>query len=116
MSRLTSDFFVANLIRRVNAKGGFAAVVKRGAFDAGAIHILVRQRGLDLTLYGPAPQQYYDDERPIDRWFFHNKNIVNDEDVARFVESETGFDRDFWLLELEIDLKHIELPFEIMTP
>lgn len=115
MARLTSDFFVSSLIRRVASEGGFAAVTKRGAAEAGAVYIALRDRFGGIQLYGPAPQQAYGQDRPVDRYFLRNESITNDEDINKFVEAEARFDSDFWLIELEIDLSRSELPFEVMT-
>jgi hypothetical protein len=114
MARLTSDFYVAHLMRRVASEGGFAAIIKRGASEAGAVYIALRQRSGAMTLYGPAPQQAYQDDHPVDRFFYLRDTVSNDADISTFVEAETRFDRDFWLVELDIDTEQKSLPFEIM--
>ena len=56
-SRLTSAIFVSALIRRVNGEGGFAAVVRHGSDEAGAIFICVPGGfGEGTTLFAQAPQ------------------------------------------------------------
>jgi hypothetical protein len=115
MPRLTSDFFVAQLMRRVSSDGGFAAIIKKGASEAGAVYITVRERSGAVTLYGPAPQQAYQDDHPADRFFYLRDTVSSDADISQFVEAETRFDRDFWLVELDIDTDRKSLPFEIMT-
>ncbi len=40
--RLTSEFWVAALVRRVNGTGAFAALSNKGAAEAGAIFIKFR--------------------------------------------------------------------------
>ena len=67
--RITSDFWVSALTRRVFAEGGFAAVDRRGAAEAGAIFVVTRNRLGQSTLFGPAPQSAYDSARPDDRQF-----------------------------------------------
>ncbi|MEP2580565.1 MAG: DUF1491 family protein, partial [Roseibium sp.] len=37
--RVTSEFFVSALVRRVFGEGGFAAVSRRGAPEAGAVFV-----------------------------------------------------------------------------
>ncbi|MGL4487955.1 MAG: DUF1491 family protein [Rhizobiaceae bacterium] len=115
MARLTSDFFVSQMIRRVSGEGGFAAIVKKGSSEAGAIYAAVRQRSGTIDFYGPAPQQSYDSERPVDRYFLKIEHITSDQDIAAFTEREKRFDPDFWLIELEIDPGQTALPFEITT-
>ncbi len=113
MARLTSDFYVAHLMRRVAGAGGFAAILKKGASEAGAVYIVVRERFGALRLYGPAPQQAYQQDRPSDRYFLKLDAVTNDEDINKFVDSEARFDPDFWLVELEMD--QADLPFEVTT-
>ena len=75
--RVTSDFWVSALLRRVFGAGGFAAVVNRGATEAGAVFVLARGRLGEVALYGPAPQTSYDSAKPDDR-FFVNRIIAED--------------------------------------
>ena len=58
--RVTTDLWVSALLRRVFGAGGFAAVVKRGATEAGAVFVLARTAAwARLPLFGPAPQTSY---------------------------------------------------------
>lgn len=116
MARLTSAFFVAQLIRRVNGGGGFAAVLKKGAEEAGAIHIVVRPRTGELAFYGPAMQADYDAETTGERRFQRNPAIADDRAVSAFAEKERRFDTDFWLVELDGLDAAAALPFDITTP
>ena len=115
MARLTSDFYVSQLIRRVAGEGGFAAIAKKGATEAGAIYIVVRDRSGALRLFAPAPQQSYKDQRPTDRLFLKIEHVASDEDINKFAETEKRFDPDFWLVELEIAAGQSQLPFETTT-
>jgi hypothetical protein len=67
--RLRTDIFVSALLRRVFAKGDFAAVEKKGAEQAGAIFIRQHFRDGLETLYGPAPQSFFDEEQTGERLF-----------------------------------------------
>jgi hypothetical protein len=115
MARLTSAIFVSAMMRQVMSQGGFAAILRKGAQEAGAVYIIVRERSNDVVLYGPAPQHLYDDERPNARLFAKVERVVSDMDVHDFTEKESRFDPDFWLVELETDAMSNPLPFEIMT-
>lgn len=98
--RITSELFVSQLTRRVFAEGGFAAVVRRGSDMAGAVFVLTRARDGTLTLYGPAPQIFADEEGG--RRFI--REAVEDEaDLQTRFEREARFDPDFWVVELERD-------------
>ena len=65
--RVTTDLWVSALMRRVFGAGGFAAVVNRGATEAGAVFVLARGRLGEVALFGPAPQTSYDSANP-DIW------------------------------------------------
>ena len=98
--RITSDLWVAAVVRRVFAAGGFAAVLKRGALEAGAIFVVTRNRLGEATLYGPAPQASYDSGKPQDRRFQLLIRESADAIEARLAKEER-FDPDLWVVELE---------------
>lgn len=100
--RVTSDLFVSALIRRVFSSGGFAAVERKGASEAGAIFIRQRFRDGLETLYGPAPQSFFE-ERGQDRMFEVRAERAEGEAVAEIVAREARFDPDLWLVEFECD-------------
>ncbi len=99
--RVTTDLWVSALVRRVFGAGGFAAVVKRGAAEAGAVFVLSRGRMGEGALYGPAPQTSYDSAKPDER-FFTLLDAGDDGSVfdAR-LEREKKFDPDIWVVEIE---------------
>lgn len=99
--RLTSDFWVAALVRRVFAAGDFAAVLNKGAVEAGAIHILARDRFGSVTLYRPAPQTSYGEGAVVDRLFSPAGEMAWDE-IEKWLEKERRFDPDIWVVELEL--------------
>lgn len=111
--RLTSDFWVSALTKRLFAEGGFATVLQKGAREAGTIFILLRNRLGQQALYGPAAQAVYDEARPNERRF---TLIAKDDDqtIEKRLERERRFDPDFWLVEIEVtDLDEAERYFEI---
>ncbi|MDB5526322.1 MAG: hypothetical protein JWM58_4085 [Rhizobium sp.] len=101
--RVTTDFFVAALIRRVFSSGGFAAVERRGATEAGTIFIRQRFRDGLETLYAPAPQSVFDESRPDDRRFETRLQKVEPDAVGDIIAREAKFDPDLWVVELEVD-------------
>lgn len=114
--RLTTEFWIAALIRRVFGDGGFAAIVRRGATEAGAAFILVRNRTGKATLFGPAPQATYDAARPDERQFSELAADVEMDIVeARFVK-EARFDPDFWVVEVEPGPTGIRDLISVTTP
>ncbi|QTK79204.1 MULTISPECIES: DUF1491 family protein [Agrobacterium] len=102
--RLKSEMFVSALIRRVFTAGGFAAVEKKGAEEAGAIFVRQRLRDGRENLYGPAPQSFADDEEiRAERRFETRLSGVEADESAALLEKERRFDSDLWVVEIETD-------------
>jgi len=108
MMRVTSDFFVSALVRRVHAHGGFAAVIQRGATEAGAVFIVTRDRLGRVNLYGPAAQTAYDHGKPDDRLFQPLLADAEEAALTARLERERRFDADFWIVELECGGEPVE--------
>jgi len=100
--RLKSDIFVSALIRRVFGQGGFAAVEKKGAEEAGAIFIRQRFRDGLETLYAPAPQNFFGEDDG-QRKFEVRAEKVEAGALGDLLARELRFDPDLWLVELETD-------------
>ena len=113
--RVTSDFFVSALMRRVFGDGGFAAVMRKGAAEAGAVFIVIRGREGDSTLLGPAPQSGYDEERPGGRQFVLLAEKLDDDGLTAWIAREARFDPDVWFVELDTPRPPEDL-LDIMTP
>jgi len=111
--RLTSDFWVSALTRRLQNQGGFAAVIRRGATEAGAVFLVLRGRAGELSLYGPAPQADYDQARPSERLFVPLVRRGNQDEVDAKLEREMRFDPDVWVVELETDEQTLSSMVEI---
>ena len=102
--RVTSELFVSALIRRVFSSGGFAAVERKGAAEAGAIFIRQRSRNGLETLYAPAPQAFFlEDGKPNDRQFEVRLAGADGPAIDAIIAREAKFDSDLWVLELEHD-------------
>ncbi|QDZ01099.1 DUF1491 family protein [Nitratireductor mangrovi] len=112
--RLRSDIFVAALTKRAFAAGGFAAVLNRGASEAGAIFVVFRDRLGGATLYGPAPQTGYADNQ-ASRLFAQAGAELDEEALGKKLERELRFDPDAWVVELEVGLAADQL-IDVMTP
>ncbi|MFG1298319.1 DUF1491 family protein [Xanthobacter sp. V3C-3] len=100
--RLKSAIFVSALIRRAQVEGAFAAVVRRGAEEAGAIFVKVSQLDGTAALYGPAPQSAFDESAPADRLF---SMIIApgrpEADADARIARELKFDPDIFVVEIE---------------
>ena len=99
--RLTTDMYVSALLRRVNATGGFGAVIRRGSDQAGAIYILCRNRHGETTVLAPAPQMLYAEAKPDERFFVAIKSTDDAQVVGKLVDREAKFDPDLWVIEIE---------------
>ncbi len=100
--RVTSDLWVSALVRRIFSDGGFAAMRRRGAREAGAIFVVLRTRLGVWELYGPAPQTSYDDARPSERQFVHMLTASDEDELEKRLAREMRFDPDVWVVEVEI--------------
>lgn len=98
--RVTTDLWVSALVRRIFSGGGFAAVAKRGAAEAGAVFVVVRDRLGGAALFGPAPQTSYDTAKPDER-YFTRYNLEDEAALDMRLEKEKRFDPDIWVVEIE---------------
>jgi hypothetical protein len=114
--RLTSEFWVSQLLRRAFKEGGFAAVMRKGAAEAGSIFIRVRLRSGLSELYGPSPQTSYETDRPQDRLFARILEAAADTEIDAKLEREARFDSDLWIVELELGDAPAASLFAITTP
>jgi hypothetical protein len=105
--RVTTDIWVSALVRRVFADGGFAAVAKRGATEAGAVFLITRSRFGEVSLFGPAMQTVYETARPDERRFMELLSTTDPAAVDARLEKERRFDPDIWIVELETAVKGI---------
>lgn len=99
--RVTSSLWVGAFVRRCFAEGAMAAVVRRGADEAGAILVIVDRLDRTADLYGPAPQTAFADTRPSDRLFQALMEKTAREEVDARLASELRFDPDLWIVEVE---------------
>jgi hypothetical protein len=99
--RVTTDLWVSALLRRVQGEGGFAALLRRGFAQAGAVFIVARTGTGETILFGPAPQTSYSEE-DADRRFIEILRSADEGGISDRLERETRFDPDAWIVELEI--------------
>jgi hypothetical protein len=96
--RLSASIEATGLIRRTEAAGDFAAVLRKGDPDRGALLIVVRRRGSYIACLERrlAPDGRYQWARtgPADSEI--------EEEIAEFLKKRISFDQDLWLIELDI--------------
>jgi hypothetical protein len=96
--RLSASVEATGLIRRTQAAGDFAAVLRKGDPDRGALLIVVRRRGsyvacLERRL-APGGRYHWSRTGPADS--------DTEEEIADFLKKRISFDQDLWLIELDI--------------
>lgn len=107
--RVTSDFFVGALVRKVFADNGFAAISRKGAAEAGAILIVVDRLDGCFDLYSPAPQAFFE-EGDEGRLFEKTHSCAAREEIDARLASEARMDPDFWVVEIESADGTVDLP------
>ncbi|MBO6859233.1 DUF1491 family protein [Roseibium sp.] len=107
--RVTSEFFVSALVRRVFGEGGFAAVSRKGAPEAGAVFICVDRLDGSFDFYGPAPQAMFS-SLPQGRLFESVFERADRETIDARLVSEARMDPDYWLVDIEARDGRIDLP------
>lgn len=101
--RLTASIFISALLRRVFSDGGAGAIERRGAEQAGAVFIRVLHRDGAETLLAPAPQSFFDEDKPDGRMFERRLERVPGHEVSDLLARELKFDSDIWIVEIETE-------------
>ena len=98
--RVTTDFFVSALLRRVNGSGGMAVLGRKGASEAGAVFVKFRRPDRMFDLFGPAVQSAYDDE-VTERAFQVYASAADEPEGDARLARERQWDPDLWIVEIE---------------
>ncbi len=99
--RLATSVLVGGLMRKAEGEGGFAAILAKGDPTAGAVIVILHERGgpqrvLERLLQPDGAYSWQDTTgQVIDR-------ITKSEDVPGFVARRRRFDPDLWVVELDI--------------
>lgn len=98
MFELKTEFWASALIRRANIAGAFAAVVRKGDTDAGAVLVKVSTLDGRARLYAPARNG--EGERI---WLDLSAGPLgdNEPDVDDYVQKRVRTDPDLWVIEVE---------------
>ncbi len=98
MSRLAAQLEAASIVRRAEAAGDFAAILRKGDPDRGSLLLVVSSRGRHLTFL----------ERVLDigggyRWQrIGPGESASSAEISDFVSKRARFDEDLWAIELDI--------------
>jgi hypothetical protein len=95
---LKTEFWAAALIRRAQAQGAFAALVRRGDADAGAVLVKVSTLDGRARLYAPAQ-----DGTGARVWLDLSAGPLGDEEPAvdAHAAARLAKDPDLWIVEIE---------------
>ena len=96
--RLPASLEAMAIMRRVQADGGFAAVLRRGDPDRGALTLILRERGELRGILERELGPDFDYRWALTRLDGETGSTRLDEFIAR----RARFDADFWLIELDI--------------
>jgi len=97
MPRLTSQVLASALLRRAQDEGGFGAVLAKGDPTAGAIAVILAEKGrkacfLERLLQADGSYS----------WQPSRQDVENEQDLNSFLERRRKSDPDLWILELDI--------------
>lgn len=96
--RLPTHVEVAGLLRRAEADGGFATVIRRGDTERGSLLLLIGSRGQHVACL----------ERLLDldgNYHWQSTGPGESADsakVAEFLGKRARFDEDLWVIELDV--------------
>ena len=95
--RLASSVLVTALLRRAEAEGGFGTVLARGDATAGAIALVLVERGANPRFVERVLQP---DGRYA--WQETKLSMESDGELQALIARRRRFDPDLWILELDI--------------
>lgn len=100
--RLQSHIWVAAFMRREQADGVFAALLRKGSREAGAIFVVQNHLNGNCTVWAPAPQTaFMDADLPAGRLFEKVKDAVAEVEARQWLDRQISFDPDCWIVETE---------------
>lgn len=94
--RLKTEIRIAAQLRRASAAGAFATVARKGDPDAGAIAVKVYLGARRARLFVESR-----DEKGELIWREPLGAEADEPAIDAFLEKETRFDRDLWIVEIE---------------
>jgi GMP synthase (glutamine-hydrolysing) len=96
-----SAIWVKAHLRRCNASGLPAVLVKRGGEEAGSIYVKINRLDGRIILLGPPPGPAYD-ERGDRRWSrLISEEPVPESEADRYLQRVRAIDPDIWIIEIE---------------
>ena len=97
-ARLQSSILVGALMHRAQSEGGFAAVLGRGDSSAGAILVILAERGRKVRIL----ERLLQADGRYSWQGVGDQALANPEETEKFLERRQKFDPDIWLVELDV--------------
>ena len=97
VARLSSSVLAGGLLRLAQAEGGFGAVLAKGEPDAGAVTIILREKGARPRVFArllQADGSY--------SWQAPHQHPESESQLEAFLERRRRFDPDLWIIELDV--------------
>ena len=97
-ARLPTAVEVAGIVRRAQASGEFAAIVRKGDADRGSLLLLISSRGRHVACLERllAPSGHYQWQRT------GPTESASSMEIRDFLAKRARFDEDYWAVELDI--------------
>ena len=96
-ARLAASVRASALLRLAEAEGGFGAVLAKGDPTAGAIAVILAEKGLRIAFLERHLQPDGDYA-----WQSARQDLESDAEFSAFLERRRRSDPDLWILELDI--------------
>ncbi|HVE02306.1 MAG TPA: DUF1491 family protein [Sphingomicrobium sp.] len=98
MSRFPTHVEVAGILRRIDASGDYATVMRRGDAERGSLLLLVTSRGLHIACLERRPNL-----EGVLQWIVTGPGeSASSAEIADFLGKRARFDPDSWVVELDI--------------
>ena len=96
--RVASSVLVGALLRKAEGEGGFGTVLAKGDSTAGAVVIILLEKGRKAAILERILQ-------PDGRYAWQDSGVSasgNDEEAEKFLARRRKFDPDLWIIELDV--------------
>jgi hypothetical protein len=100
-ARVRSHVWISAFLRAEAAAGGYPAVIRKGAAEAGAIFVVHEHPDRSVSVYAPAPQSQFDDGDKAGRRFERVLERITPEHSQEWLDRQVKFDSDCWIVGTE---------------
>ncbi len=96
--RLPAHLEVAGILRRVEASGGFGAVLRKGDAERGSLLLVIGSRGRHIAILERmlSPAGRYEWKRAA------LPESLGSAEIGNFLAKRARFDEDLWAIELDV--------------